>query len=178
MPKNWLNTLLTGKAKEQAAFYDTYKGRLYAICLRYARTTAEAEDILQESFLKIFKSLPKLKDETKIEGYIKRITARTAIDYYRKEMRYNFVQLEDYHKIEDGGLETINQLTVAEIKTYIKLLPMGYRTVFNLFFIDQWTHKEIAEEMGITIGTSKSQLSKAKKLFFKICEDKKVQHYE
>lgn len=149
----------------QAAFYKLYKGRLLGICRRYAHTTFEAEDIFQEAFIKVFKQIKTLQTPETIGIWIKSLLIRTAIDYHRKhKAAYVFEEAEEERhfvdKIEDYSI--IDNLQREQILAIIMQMPEGYRLVLNLYLIDGYEHTEIAEMLGISIGTSKSQLSRAK----------------
>ncbi|SEI53610.1 RNA polymerase sigma-70 factor, ECF subfamily [Dyadobacter sp. SG02] len=155
--------------KAQAALYEHYKGRLLGFCRRYARTDAEAEDIMLDSFLKIFAQLHTVKRVESLDAWVKSVTIRTAIDHYRSQLREPVVvPIEHAADMADNSFHTIlDQLNIEEIQRIIALLPTGYRMVFNLYLIDGFSHAEIAQLLGISEGTSKSQLSKAKTLFSK-----------
>ena len=149
--------------RAQAAFYNLYKGRLLGVCRRYARTVMEAEDIFQEAFIKIFNKINDLQKPESVEYWVKSLVVRTAIDHYRQNS--NERQFVDYQVIEnlsepDSGI--VSQLSHEEIVTVINLLPDGYRMVVNMYLIDGYEHNEIAKILGISEGTSKSQLSRAK----------------
>jgi RNA polymerase sigma factor (sigma-70 family) len=149
----------------QAAFYNHYKRRLLGVCRRYAHTTFEAEDLFQEAFIKIFKYINNLKEPERVGLWVKSVLIRTAIDYFRKhnalyvyeneENEGDFTEKEDDFSI----LDVLEREQVLEI---IHKMPEGYRLVVNLYLIDGYEHAEIAEMLGISIGTSKSQLSRAK----------------
>lgn len=155
--------------KAQATLYEHYKGRLLGFCRRYARTDAEAEDIMLDSFLKIFAQLHTIRRVESLDAWVKSVTIRTAIDHYRSQLREPVVvPIEHAADIADNSFNAIlDQLSIEEIQKLIALLPTGYRLVFNLYLIDGFSHPEIARMLGISEGTSKSQLSKAKTLFFK-----------
>lgn len=156
------------KANKNEAFellYKKYYRVLYGISLRYSRTTFEAEDIIQEAFIKIFKNIQSFNYQGSFEGWIKRIVQHTAINHYRSNLKFyqNSEYGEQEYSIEDGSFDSL--FDVFETKEIIKLLnqlPEGYRMVINLFCIDGYSHKEIAELLNISVGTSKSQLFKAK----------------
>lgn len=149
--------------KAQAAFYNLYKGRLLGVCRRYARTVMEAEDIFQEAFIKIFNKINDLQKPESVEYWVKSLVVRTAIDHYRQNS--NERQFVDYQTIKnliEPDIGIVSQLSHEEIVTVINQLPDGYRMVVNMYLIDGYEHNEIAKIMGISEGTSKSQLSRAK----------------
>jgi RNA polymerase sigma factor (sigma-70 family) len=147
----------------QNAFYELYKGRLMGVCRRYSRTSAEAEDIFQEAFVKVFDHIHTLKTPESVESWTKAIVVRTAIDYYRQHRQD--LERTDYEAVLNQ-IETTtsidDQSTQEEVLRIINQMPNGYRLVANLFYIDGYTHSEIAEILGIAEGTSKSQLARAR----------------
>jgi len=156
------------KAKEELAFeilYKNYYRVLFGIALRYSRTKAEAEDILQDSFIKIFNNIPSFKNKGSFEGWMKRIVQNTAINSYHSNLKYNLhVEISEHTDLNDKqDFNTIfESFDVKDITRFLNFLPDGYRMVINLYYIDGYSHKEIAEVLNISIGTSKSQLFKAK----------------
>jgi len=147
--------------------YEVYSRRLYGICLRYSADQEEAKDILQDGFVKLFGQLKKF-DSTKgsFEGWIKRMFVNHAIDYYRKRKKQpEFVSSEDFaEEIHPEEEELQYDLSENEILELIRALPDGYRMVFNLFVIEELSHKEISMILGISENTSKSQFHKARKM--------------
>jgi RNA polymerase sigma factor (sigma-70 family) len=156
------------KAKEEKAFellYRNYYRILFGIALRYSRTRTEAEDILQDSFIKIFNSIDSFNGKGSFEGWMKRIVQNTAINSYRSHLKFDLhVAISDQIDVaESDDFEAVLQLFDANgIVELLNQLPEGYRLVINLFFIDGYSHKEISEMLNISVGTSKSQLHKAK----------------
>lgn len=150
----------------QRAFYDLYKSVLFRICLRYGRDRSEAEDMLQESFITIFKDIAKLKDIRAVEGWIRRVTVNCCLQIIRKRKRHGYTEeISEAYEIEDVRQPDIySKLGAQALTKMIQTLPDGYRTVFNLYVVEGYSHKEIAELLNIGEGTSKSQLSKAKAL--------------
>ncbi len=154
--------------KAQEAFYNLYKGKLLGVCRRYARTAMEAEDIFQEAFIKIFNKINDLQKPESVSFWVKSLVERTAIDHYRQNV--NSRQLTDYQEIEeysDHDISVISTLSHEEIIQIINQLPDGYRMVVNMYLIDGYEHREIAQLLGISEGTSKSQLSRAKAILRK-----------
>ena len=155
-----------GKKKAQKQLYDMFSPRFYAICLRYANSAEEAEDMLQESFIKIFANISKYEHTGSFVGWLHRIVINTAITFYHKNKKHN--QNYDFdlvvEKNEDAyGFNTAD-FTMEELLKVIQELAPGYKIVFNLYAIEGYKHKEIAEILGIDINTSKSQYSRAKKI--------------
>lgn len=146
----------------QQQLYDLYSARMYGICFRYVKNPMEAEDILVTAFTKIFEKIDQFKGEGSFEGWIRRIMVNEALSHLRKSRTmYLETQLEkadrepDYDKLSD-------HLEAEDLMNIIQLLPAGYRVVFNMYAIDGYSHKEIAEHLGISENTSKSQLSRAR----------------
>ena len=152
--------------KAQDAFFTAYNGLLFGVCLRYTKNRFEAEDVLQEGLVKIYKNMHMYSEGKSFEGWIRRIMINTAITYYRKMLKHAYH--DDVSEIgvasSESELLTDCEFTKEELLNTINELPNGYRTVFNLYVIEGYKHKEIAEQLGVDINTSKSQLSRAKKL--------------
>lgn len=148
----------------QELLYQRYSGKMFAICLRYAKDHSSAEDILQDGFVKIFNHIKNFRGEGSFEGWMRRIMVNTAIEHYRKAVpMYPIMDVKgtDKNVVEDNGLEL---MSAQEIMQLIQQLAPGYKTVFNLYVIEGYSHKEIGEMLNISEGTSKSQLSRARYL--------------
>tara|TARA_B110000037_G_scaffold222406_1_gene297169 strand:- start:104856 stop:105485 length:630 start_codon:yes stop_codon:yes gene_type:complete len=161
---------IRGKRKFQKRFFEKYYGKMMAICYRYAKDSDEAQDMVQNGFIKVFKKLYVYNFEGSLEGWIRRIMVNTAIDQIRKNKRNPFL-FEDEDRVqnveEDVPFSTEEDEFYSKLKakTAIKAiseLSPAYRTVFNMYVIEGFTHKEIADYLGISEGTSKSNLAKAK----------------
>lgn len=150
--------------KAQQMLYDKYSRFLLGICLRYAVDKAEAEDILQESFLKIFFNIIDFSGTGSFIGWLRRIAVNTAITHYHKNLKYRYhVEIEEYVSVETGVTSFEEDFfTSDELYKVLNELPTGYRMVFNLYAVEGYKHKEIAEILGIDTNTSKSQYSRAK----------------
>ena len=137
---------------------------MFAVCLRYARHRLEAEDIMQDAFIKVFNNLTSLKSASSLEHWIRRIMINTAIKNYSKSsFQKEQIGIEDY--VERSELPTvISDLTQEEMMAEIEKLPDGYRIVFNMYAIEGYSHKEIADQLGIGESTSRSQLVKARRM--------------
>jgi RNA polymerase sigma-70 factor (ECF subfamily) len=159
-----------GKHRAFEALYRKYAMKMMAIALRYCNTTFEGEDILQESFIKVFQKIHTFDQKGSFEGWLKRVVVNTAINYYHQTYKHKF-QI-DYHSLpteSDSVLpDVISRMTNEELLQIIRDLPEGYRMVFNLYVIEGYNHKEIGEMLGVTEGTSKSQLFKAKEIIKKL----------
>jgi len=155
---------IKGNQLAQNELFNKYYRLMLGICLRYANDREEAKEILQEGFIKVFRSIESFKFEGNLISWIKRIIINTAIDKYRKLTTQPVsVTLEPTSSI-DYDENIIDKLNADDLLACINQLPLGYRTVFNLFVIEGYSHKEIGEKLNISEGTSKSQLFKAKQL--------------
>lgn len=167
------------KSGNRTAFdtvYNAYSRGMYAICLRYTRCDDDAQDVLQETFIRVYNNC-KQYDVTKPFGaWIKTITVNSALTYIKQNYRF---ELHDEDHIFDEQqefqLEEENEQRMKQqLMQLLQQLPDGYRTVFNLFVIDNLTHKEIAAHLGITESTSKTQYFKAKRMLQQLLQNEKV----
>lgn len=147
-------------ANAQSTLYKRYSGVLFGICLKYSPNRAEAEDNLQDAFITIFSRIEQYKGKGSFEGWIKRITVNTALQKYRKKKVFD---ISNEAQIEDAEVEVEqNNVPLDFLLKIIQELPDRYRLVFNLYVLDGYSHKEIAEMLGISDGTSKSNLARAR----------------
>lgn len=146
----------------QEELYRRFSPRMYAVCLRYAGNAEEAEDILQEGFIKVFKKLDSFRSEGSFEGWMRRIFVNTAIEHFRRKRYMMPVTEREENTFEGKYLSVLDDLAAMDIMALVQELSPGYRTVFNMYVVEGYTHKEIADMLGISEGTSKSQLSRAK----------------
>lgn len=153
---------LAGNRRMQEELYRRFSPRMYAVCLRYAGNAEEAEDILQEGFIKVFKKLDSFRREGSFEGWIRRVFVNTAIEHFRRKRYLMPVTEKEENTIEGKYLSVLDDLAARDIMALVQELSPGYRTVFNMYVVEGYTHKEIADMLGISEGTSKSQLSRAK----------------
>jgi RNA polymerase sigma-70 factor (ECF subfamily) len=153
---------LAGNRRMQEELYSRFSPRMYAVCLRYAGNAEEAEDILQEGFIKVFKKLDSFRSEGSFEGWVRRIFVNTAIEHFRRKRYLMPVTEKEENTIEGKYLSVLDNLAARDIMALVQELSPGYRTVFNMYVVEGYTHKEIAGMLGISEGTSKSQLSRAK----------------
>ncbi len=156
--------------KAQKALYDMYSPIMLGICIRYVYERSEAEDILQEGFLKVFTNIKEFAHRGSFEGWMKRIFVNTAITHYHKNIKHNknHYQVENFNVKDDNSfVYGESEFTRDELLKVIQSLPKGYRLVFNLYAIDGYKHREIAEMLKIDVNTSKSQYSRAKNLIRK-----------
>ncbi len=159
--------------RAQKLLYDQYTGILFGICRRYIRDMAAAEDVLQEVWYKIFTKINQYNDTGSFEGWMKRIAVNESLMYLRKTNNFN-ISLDVSHIEPAYDQGTIADISYREILSYLDLLPTGYRTVFNLYVVEGYKHREIGEMLGISINTSKSQLILAKKRLKDILKKKDI----
>ena len=145
---------------------------MYGVCLRYAANTEDANDVLQEGFIKVYKNIDKFRGEGSFEGWIRRIFIHTSIEHFRKKVKMYYVNEVQENTVEDTGVDALSSLAAKDIVNLVNELPQGYKTVFNMHVVEGYSHKEIATLLGITEGTSKSQLARAKGILKKIMETK------
>ena len=143
---------------------------MYAVCLRYSGNSEDACDLLQEGFIKIFKNLSKYRGDGSFEGWIRRIFVNTSIEHFRKKVHFQDVTEKQENTLEDKTWNVLDNLAEKDIMNMIHELSPGYKTVFNMHVIEGYSHKEIADMLGINEGTSKSQLARAKMVLKKMVE--------
>ena len=161
----------------QKALYDKYKIPMYRLCLRYANDEPEAADMLQEGFIKVFQDISSYSGKGALGGWIRTVITRAALQLIRRRSKIiGTEELNGHEQDLSKTAEVLDNLSAEEILALIKRLPQGYRTVFNLFVIEGYSHREISEMLGIDINTSKSQLSKARARL-RECYLKQVQNY-
>lgn len=164
MLEQLINGCRRGDRDAQRKLYEFFHGKMMGICMRYANCRDEAAVILNTGFFKVFKKIDKYDAEQgQIEAWISRIMINTAIDHYRKEIRKGrTVEISDA-RFEQQQPMAVDQLNAEDILKLVQQLTPAYRAVFNLYAIEGYSHKEIADQLGISEGTSKSNLAKARK---------------
>lgn len=159
-----------GDSKMQRALYDRFASTMYGVCLRYAGNTNDADDILQEGFIKVYNNIHKFRREGSFEGWIRRIFINTCIEHFRKKTKsYNISEVHE-NTVEDADISALDTLAAKDLVKVINELSPGYKTVFNLYVVEGYTHREIGDMLGISEGTSKSQLARAKATLKKMLE--------
>ena len=163
-----LEDCIAGKRNAQNALYRRFASTMMAVCLRYARNRSEAEDLMQEGFLKVFLNISSFRKKGSFEGWIKRIMINNALNHYRKNRKIPYhwdIEQINETEIEDQEEDTELQYPFPAdvILSLIQALPEGYRMVFNLYVFEEYGHKEIAEMLSISENTSKTQLLKARR---------------
>jgi RNA polymerase sigma-70 factor (ECF subfamily) len=155
----------------QRALYDKYRTPLYRLCLRYARDAQEAEDFLHESFLLIFRDLGQLRQPAALPAWLRRLTINTCLQLLRKRPDWFAMDERRAEVLADTAADeddnSLLDIPIQSLLEAIQSLPDGYRTVFNLFVVDGFSHQDIAAQLDISVGASKSQLHKAKALLRK-----------
>jgi RNA polymerase sigma factor (sigma-70 family) len=154
--------------RAQTVLYERYKGKLMGVCVRYARSQAEAEDIFQESFLKVFARINDLKEPASIDRWVKSVVVRTAINYYHRttqlELKNTSLEILE-NELENTDYEhIISQTSMTLLLRLINSLPDGYRLILNLHLIDGYSHTEIARILSIADSTSRSQFMRGRNL--------------
>ena len=154
---------LRGSAKCQRDLYERFAGKMYAVCLRYARTREDASDILQEGFIKVFSKLEQFQFNGSFEGWIRKVMVNTALRAYQKQ-RFEFEQ-SGYERLPELPVDpdAMGMMSETELLNLVRQLPDGYRAVFNLVAIEGYSHAEVATMLGIQESTSRSQLTKARR---------------
>lgn len=171
---------LQGDRFAQKSLFEKYAGKMMATCLRYATDRSDAQDILQEAFIKVFKNLKNFEKKGSFEGWIRTIVINTALNKKNKlsfsrekHVEENFLDVNNYEP------SVISRLTADEILKFIDKLPEGYRIVFNLYVVEGYSHKEIGKLLDIKEASSRSQLAKARRMLQEIIlVQNAIQHYE
>ena len=146
----------------QQRLYEEYYPKMMGVCMRYANNDDDALDILHEGFIKVFKHVASYQPGTSLTAWIRRIMVNTAIDYYRKTVRRRTEDIETAYNLSSSDADAISQCTEKDILAAIKKLTPAYRAVFNMYVIEGFSHKEVADQLEITESTSRSNLVKAR----------------
>ncbi|MFZ4401143.1 MAG: RNA polymerase sigma factor [Bacteroidales bacterium] len=157
---------IEGDRYAQKMLFEKYRSLMFAICMRYAKSKDEAEDVMVDGFMKIYTSISEFKKKGSFEGWMKKIMVNSAINNYRSNLKHYYnssIDDDNYLQIENEKDDFKTHYSAEYLIKLIQALPDGYRMVFNLFEIEGYSHKEIAEIMGISISTAKTQLFYAKK---------------
>lgn len=171
--KKLVQECLKGLPQAQRQLYDAFAGAMLGICYRYTKSTADAEDVLQEGFVKVFKNLHQYRFEGDLGGWIRAVMVRTALNYLKKNNRYSRELSYDDTTLHPVSCENpIIKLEAKEIADYIRQLPTGYQTIFNLYAVEGYSHVEIGQMLGIHEGTSRSQYARARALLVSWIETK------
>ncbi|MCB0738196.1 MAG: RNA polymerase sigma factor [Bacteroidetes bacterium] len=160
--KELIEGCIDGRRKAQYQLYQNYSGKMMGVCMRYSKDEAEAEDILQDGFVKVFTNIHKYRPIGSFDGWIRRIFVNTAIEYYRSRKKFLLSDIELENADIAFSESVVDKMAAEEIIGLFAEMPDGYRMVFNMYAVEGYSHKEIADELGISIGTSKSQYSRAR----------------
>lgn len=157
---------LENKREFQRMLYNQHAPVMYGICLQYAGDREQAKDILQNGFIKVFRNLHQFKGKGSLEGWIRKVITNTAIDHVKARKKMHYILDDEETETEKGYVEEdiVSQLQAGHLLEYVSRLPEGARIIFNLYTLEGYTHQEISEKLNISVGTSKSQLNRAKTL--------------
>lgn len=162
---------VSGNAKAQKLLFDRFAPKMMGVCIRYIKDQEKANDVLQDSFIKVFQNLDTFKSEGSLEGWVRRIVTNTALDHIRKNKKFLAnVEIDEIHVSVVEKSKAIGKLENESLMEIINSLPDGYRIVFNMFAIEGYSHKEIADKLEITESTSKSQYARARQAIKKLME--------
>lgn len=163
-------------ALAQKQLFEYYSKRMMGVCLRYAKDAEEAQDVLQMGFIKVFEKLDMYNAKGSLEGWIRKIIVNTALDIIRKNKKFmNDVEMDKVDfQLHHNSENAVDSLSAQDLLKVIHNMPPGFRTVFNMFAIEGYSHKEIAEELNISVNTSKSQYSRARAYLQKVLIEEKV----
>jgi RNA polymerase sigma factor (sigma-70 family) len=149
--------------ESQRLLYQHYYGYAMSVCARYCKTSEEAKEVVNDGFMKVFTRIDQYRPDTSFQAWLRRILINASIDHYRKEMKhYHHADVQEITLPVHAGNEGLASLSYGELMTLVQRLSPAYRTVFNLYVIDGYNHDEIASMLGISSGTSKSNLMKAR----------------
>ncbi|MEY4603581.1 MAG: hypothetical protein RIT43_873 [Bacteroidota bacterium] len=165
---------LSGNVRAQKTLFDRFAPKMLGVCMRYCKSKEQAEDVLQDGFVKVFLKLSEFKNEGSFEGWIRKIMVNTSLDSLRKEMKISADVDLEFAANQSESESVVAELSAAEIVQLISAMPDGYRVVFNLFAIEGYSHQEIADTLGITESTSKSQYSRARAYLRKKLEKEEI----
>lgn len=166
---------LNNDPSAQRELYNRYSPKMLSVCYRYANSREDAEDMLQEGFIKVFTQMHTFQNKGAFEGWIRRIIVHTCINFLKKNKKFsNSIDLEqaDYLEVKEETMPSVMQ--ARQIIECIRLLPLGYRTVLNLYAMEGYSHKEIADMLDIEESTSRSQYTRAKSMLEAILVKKRI----
>jgi len=173
-----INACIDNDPSAQKILFEKYAAKMLGICSRYCPNIEDARDALHEGFIKVFKLIHKFKGKSTLETWMTRLMINTSIDHYKKSMKFvHYENSDEVHALGDGDQAyqidvDEGRIDAKELYMIIEMLPQGYKMVFNLYAVEGYSHKEIAEELDISEGTSKSQLARARALLRKLLKEK------
>lgn len=160
-----------GDKAAQRQFYDMFKKLVFSVVMRYAKDVPEAEDIMQDAFVKLYRDLYQYQPTSALGAWVRKVSVNTALMHVRKKrMLFSDVELHNLAEHRQTKDDVFSTIGAKEIMKMVQRLPDGYRIVFNLYVVEGFSHKEIAEQLNISVNTSKSQLSRAKKMLRTVLE--------
>ena len=167
--KQLIDGCIRGDRKAQKALFNKYSNRMLAVCLRYVNDIEDARDLMQEGFIKLFSNIHQYKGGGLFDGWVRKIFVNCALERLRQQdVLRNAVDITDLEYTDIPDETTVSQLSADEIMVYIRSLPDGFRTVFNMYAIEGFSHKEIGQKLNITESTSRSQFMRARKMLQKM----------
>lgn len=159
----------------QRQLYEKYSRKMMGVCLRYTNNRDEAEDVLQDGFVKVFEKIGSFQSQGSFEGWLRRIFVNTSLDSIRKNKENNLLaDIDQVGYSLDSGTSVESDMNADELMKILNSIPAGYKVVFNMFVIEGYSHKEIAEELGVSESTSKTQFLRAKAYLMKIMQKQKM----
>lgn len=174
MTNDWqyiLESCKKGNAVAQRQLYERFKDKMFVLCLRYANSREDAEDLLQEGFVTVFKDLPQYKGIGNFEGWVRKVILNVALQHIRKQKHlFQTVELKNLDVEEEHEELVFEEHVAKNLIQLMQQLPPGFRAVLNLYVLEDYSHQQIAKELNISVGTSKSQLNRAKKLMKNMIE--------
>jgi len=167
-----INGCVNGNREAQKALYEKYSRKMMAVCLRYVKNTEDARDVMQEGFVKLFSNLPKYKSSGSFDSWVYKIFANSALEFIRRNHLLSYTDdFDDYDDIDEPDEASVWDVPPEVVMDSIRSLPDGFRTIFNMYAVDGYSHKEIAEKLKITESTSRSQYMRARKMLQKMILD-------
>jgi RNA polymerase sigma factor (sigma-70 family) len=173
----WIEGCKKQDAASQKALYHKFCGRMMMVCLRYSKSVQEAEDILQEGFIKVFQHIRHFRGEAQLSTWITRIMVNTALNAQRKKLYMMPMVDVDQAGLTEAETISLSDFNVKDLLKMIQSLPDGCRVIFNMYAIEGYTHKEIGEMLGVSEGTSKSQYARARTLLMQILMKEEQTYY-
>ena len=162
--KKIIKKCVSGNVRAQAKLYELFAPKMFGVCLRYSKDSTEAEDSLQDGFIKVFKYIDGFRHEGSFEGWMRRIMVNVSLEKYRKQHLMYPVKDVGVYETPNFSDDILSKISAGELIELIQELSPRYRMVFNLYVLDGMNHKEISEEMNISVGTSKSNLARAREV--------------
>lgn len=166
-----IQSCIEGDRRAQKQFFERFNGKMFALCLRYARSREDAEDMLQMGFIRVFKDLHQYSGIGNLEGWVRKVMVNTALQHLNKQKKMmTTIEIDGIDLVDVTETELLDEPPAKSMTQILQQLPDGFRTVFNLYILEGYSHPEIAEILGISVGTSKSQLMRAKAYFKRLLE--------